>query len=48
MKIGAFYGVTYEEHRNILFGDYVKISLRDWKAIQKVVEEYFTEKKERK
>ena len=34
MKVKQFEGITYEEHHNIMFGDYVKISLRDWETIQ--------------
>lgn len=47
MKVKQFYGITYEEHHNLMFGDYVKISLRDWEYIQKFIEKCLTEKKER-
>lgn len=45
MKVKQFYGVTYEEHHNLMFGDYVKISLHDWQLIQEVVKKHFIEER---
>lgn len=45
MEVKQYHGITYEEHHNLIFGDYVKISLRDWKYIQSFIEKYLTEEK---